>query len=357
METTIQTLVPRERFWGARLQLAREYAGLTQKELALNVGTSSALVSDLENDKRLWPGLGVANAFASVLLVEPSFFFAPVGDPYLEGECNFRHRRTTPEKLKNQVRAHAALIGMVVHELRHIYGFPKLALPQLYVGTSEQIEEAAQKCRERWRVDLQAPFLQFGRAVERAGIVIVAGAIDTRKVDAFSRYGEASLIFLNEGAGSSASRRNFDLAHEIGHLVMHRGMLTGDIETENAADRFASAILMPRRTFEPEFAIRRFSLEHVLALKQRWNTSAAAITRRAFDLKLIDATTYRRANQQMSARGWKRYEPLEPPLYRPELLTSALAGLESKVKTTARDIQIRLGITQKLFEKILISHS
>jgi Zn-dependent peptidase ImmA (M78 family)/transcriptional regulator with XRE-family HTH domain len=353
----VQILIPRERFWGARLQLVREYAGLTQKELALNVGVSSALISDLENDKRLWPGVELARALGVVLQVKAEFFFSKVDDPFLEAECNFRHRRTTPEKIKNRVRAHAALLGMIVEELRKIFGFPKLTLPTAYASSGDEIEAAAQLCRKTWNVDLHAPFLQLGRAVERAGVVIVAGLVDTRKVDAFSRYGEESLIFLNEGAGTGASRRNFDIAHEIGHLVMHKNMLTGDIETETAADRFASALLMPRPTFEREFNTRPYSLDHVLNLKKRWNTSAAAITRRALDLQLIDAITYRRANQQMSARGWKRYEPNEPPMYRPELLATALSSLGKSVKTDAKAIQEKLGITNELYNQVLSAHS
>ena len=38
-------------------------------------------------------------------------------------------------------------------------------------------------------------------------------------------------------------------------------------------------------------------------MKKRWRVSAAAIVRRAFDLKMIDAADYQRAYKFMSAQG------------------------------------------------------
>ncbi|HEY8908294.1 MAG TPA: ImmA/IrrE family metallo-endopeptidase, partial [Rhodoferax sp.] len=49
-------------------------------------------------------------------------------------------------------------------------------------------------------------------------------------------------------------RRNtqFGVAHELGHFSLHIGVLTGDQLTETQANRFASALLMPRSTFATE---------------------------------------------------------------------------------------------------------
>lgn len=54
------------------------------------------------------------------------------------------------------------------------------------------------------------------------------------------------MIFLN--VHKSAERLRFDLAHELGHLVMHGGSLHVEPgkEKEQAANDFASAFLMPR---------------------------------------------------------------------------------------------------------------
>jgi Zn-dependent peptidase ImmA (M78 family) len=51
-----------------------------------------------------------------------------------------------------------------------------------------------------------------------------------------------AVIFPNEQMQSS-SVWNFDIAHELGHMVMHRGIRTGNIETEREADRLLARSL------------------------------------------------------------------------------------------------------------------
>ncbi|MDT9702280.1 ImmA/IrrE family metallo-endopeptidase, partial [Streptomyces sp. P17] len=69
--------------------------------------------------------------------------------------------------------------------------------------------------------------------------------IVSKEVDALSVSVERPFIVRNT-AKESVCRQRFDIAHEIGHLVMHEGIVTGDRTTENQANRFASALLLPR---------------------------------------------------------------------------------------------------------------
>jgi Zn-dependent peptidase ImmA (M78 family) len=160
------------------------------------------------------------------------------------------------------------------------------------------------------------------------------------------------MIVLNQSI-KSTSRWNFDIVHECGHLVMHSGIHTGSIETEAAADRFASAFLMPRRSFARDFrAASSFSWMHIFALKRRWRASAAAIVRRAYDLRLIDAVEYRRAYKHMAWKGWLAGEPEEPTFQQPELLAEALNSLGTKVKVTLEALRKELHFTAEVFKEI-----
>ena len=68
------------------------------------------------------------------------------------------------------------------------------------------------------------------------------------KIDAFSRLGAVSVIVLNT-ARKSTSRWIFDIAHELGHFVLHSlGIPTK--EKEDQADYFAGAFLLPRTSKE-----------------------------------------------------------------------------------------------------------
>jgi Zn-dependent peptidase ImmA (M78 family)/DNA-binding XRE family transcriptional regulator len=341
-----------EVFIGERLQIAREFRGLTQKQLGDAVAASHALVSLCETGKKKDPAKDLVEAYGCVLGFEPSFFYQSLEDLFREDECSFRHRRTTPERLKSQIRAHATLIGMVVDRLRSLFKFPQLNVPRMTASSIEEIEVAAERCRLHWNLGLDGPILQPGRALEHAGVVIVAHVVPSTKVDAFSRHGRTTVIFLNQTI-QSTSRWAFDIAHECGHLVMHPGIPTGSIESEAEANRFASAFLLPPRPFARDFRMKSFSWEHVFDLKIRWRVSAAAIVRRAYDLGLLGAVGYRQAFKYMSARGWRtRGEPHEPAFQAPELLSTALNALGSKVELTLEGLCRELHFTTETFKDV-----
>jgi len=159
------------------------------------------------------------------------------------------------------------------------------------------------------------------------------------------------VIFLNRSI-SSPSRWHFDIAHETGHLCLHPGIPTGTVETEAAADKFASAFLMPKSAFSREFRTAPYSLKHVFDLKGRWQTSAAAIIHRAYDLGLISAVDYRRGFQYLAAKGWNKGEPHEPEFQEPELLSTTLGALGDKVELTLHELCADLQFTPETFYKV-----
>ena len=96
--------------------------------------------------------------------------------------------------------------------------------------------------------------------LQSKGFVIAKLKIRTKKVDAFStqRYG-VPYIFLGDDKDSSV-RLRFDLAHELGHLLLHKDVDKDELEDdkdlydkiEYQANYFASAFLLPLETFNKE---------------------------------------------------------------------------------------------------------
>jgi Zn-dependent peptidase ImmA (M78 family) len=342
-------------FYGEKLQLAREFNQSTQVQLAKSVSASNALISQYEAGKKHAPSPDLVQALSSVLGFSEEFFYSPITDCVRREECSFRHLRAAPEKLKNHVKARATLFGMVAHKLREHFRFPPLNLPQRRAESREEIEAAAEATRQYWGLGLDAPLGQVGNILENAGVVIAPQTIDSRKIDAFSRRGDTTVIFLNH-SGQSASRLIFDIAHECGHLVMHNRIPTGSIETENAANYYGSAFLMPRAAFSREFGSQHktLSFKHVFDLKRHWRVSAASIIRRAHDLGLIGAVEYRRAFQYMSFKKWpSQGEPYEPPFHAPSLFINAMSRLGTEdADLTINELCNSLGFSHQVFKDV-----
>lgn len=129
-------------------------------------------------------------------------------------------------------------------------------------------------------------------------------------------------------------RQRFDLAHEIGHLVMHSDADPGSRELEDQAQRFASELLMPSSAIQgllPAKADwRKFGL-----LKEQWGVSMQALMFKARRLGVISDVTYRNAMTAVSSRGWRRQEPGEmPSVERPSLLPRAVELLAQEGLTS-----------------------
>ena len=327
---------------------------MTLTKLADAVSASFGLLGHYERGLRRNPSPDLLAALASALEVQPPFFFEPLRDRWREDECSFRRRAATPEGLKRQARAHGTLIGLVLAELAKMVKIPKYAIPSIEARDPDSIERAAHQCRRAWGLG-SGPILQIGRVAERHGVILIQHLYHADKIDAFSRRGAHNIIVLNT-ARPSTSRRIFDVAHELGHFVLHEGVETGSKSTEDQANLFASALLLPRKTFGREFQAKPFSWRYVFGLKKRWTTSASAIIRRAFQLSLIDPILYRRCYRYMAAKGWLKEEPHEPEFVGPEWLPSAFEVARDTFDVGPMQLRDRLHLTASTFTAVTGVH-
>jgi len=320
----------KSRFSGDRLRLARAFKGLTQMELADAIVWSPGRISLAESGKTV-PSDLVIDAVAEVTGFEPAFFFEPITEQLHEEGCSFRRKRSALKREKERLLARGTLLVELVQYLRSRMSLPEYKVPDIPARSVQEAERTALRCRETLGIDAGAPISRVGRVLENGGVVWVGvnAAIDS--IDAFSHPGDVSIVFANTYK-ESASRTIFDLAHELGHLVMHRNQEGTVSEREEQAHRFAGAFLLPEDAFRREFQRRQYvEWDAVFSMKRRWRTSVAAIIHRAYDLGLLGAVQYRRAFQHIYARGWHRGEPDEPEPEAPEVVALAFASLEEEV--------------------------
>lgn len=343
-----------ERFYGSQLRIARTFSGLTQAQLAEKASVSPAFICQLEADRRQ-PSEEIQQALSEATGFSPLFFSRPSDDEFRDEECHFRRRKTTPNYLRNQALAHGTLFGLVVDYLDERLSLPEANIPSHPVTKlwgAEQIERAAEDARKHWGLGLDAPITNMTRVIENAGAITTRFIGICEKIDAFSRTGVRDIVVLNPSKESS-SRARFDIAHECGHLVMHRGMETGTTEREREADQFAASFLLPRAGFVREYGTRkRIHWPHLFKLKRRWGVSVAAIVRRAYDLRLIGAQEYRRAYKYIHAKGWHKGEPDEPQAESPEIVALSFKELERISGETPWHVAKKLNLEPAVLAKI-----
>lgn len=327
---------------GDSVRVARVFRGLTQRELAEQVAASEATIWQIERGRT--PKDSLLAALCLVLGFEREFFFQRLEDEFTESDCNFR-RSAAAERLRKRVLAHGTLFGIVVRHLQQLLSLPKYRVPDIPVSTLEDVESAAEQCRIELGLGERTPIVHMGRVLEHAGVMLTCLDHGSERLDAFSRLGRASgvsVVVLNTAKGS-ASRTRYDMAHELGHLVMHGRNIVTYAEREKQADKFAAAFLLPRRGFTREFwSGGKVNWPKMLDLKDRWKVSIQAMIYRAYDLDLIDAVEFRKAFKRISARGERKNEPNEPEQERPELFNKAMATLWQRKKISASDIAAQL---------------
>ena len=294
-----------ESFNGGQLRLARHFWGKTLNDLSVEIDKTRQYVSQLENGKaKPKPDDPIVEPLARAMHIHPAFLYRPAGVLLSEDQAHFRKLATTKTSTKQKVLARGTIFDQVVEFIDTKVRLPAVDFPDLSgAHTAEEIELAAERVRRHWSLGA-GPIAHMVRVVERAGAVVAFFNDASAEVDALSITSRRPVIVRNDFK-LSPFRLRFDIAHELGHLVLHEGQVTGDRKTESEANRFASAFLMPRSTFLKVFPRRgsRIDWTGLRELKLQFQVSKAAILYRAKSLGLLDEHQYRSAVITLKNRG------------------------------------------------------
>lgn len=216
---------------------------------------------------------------------------------------NFRAPTAMSARAQNRVRAAAGIALYLWRWTDEIIRCPEPDVPTLRETDPEQ---AAQTLRENWHLGDEAIPDAICLA-EQKGIRVFSLPPDCQEADAFSLWGgDQPFIFIDRR--KSAERQRMDIAHEIGHLVLHRNSKSKKKERETEANRFASAFLMPRSSIIRE--IYGGEDLHILSTtKQIWGVALTALVYRMHTIGLLNEWQFRSHFIQMSRLGYRQDEP------------------------------------------------
>lgn len=321
-------------FDASRLTLARQLTGMRKSDLAKTVGKSATAVTGWETGTKR-PAPATVAQLALALGVEPGFFAVRQDNiAALSSPPHFRSLRSTSQLARDQAFAYGQLTVDIASSLERNVEFPDLDLIPCPVDPDDPQgdgpEQAAQALREQWAIG-DGPIRHMVRLLENHGILVVFSPPAAAAVDAYSfETGLRPVVVLNP-TKHDYYRQRFDVAHELGHLVMHSEAEPGDRIVEEQAHRFAAELLMPADQIRDLLPTTMGgNVWGTLAqLKEQWGVSMQALLFRARKLGRLGEVSYRNAMTTVSSRGWRRHEPGQIEiLEQPSLLPRAVELLE-----------------------------
>ncbi len=325
--------------FGERIKQARELRGLTQTKLAELLKVTQGRIAQIEGEFRdVADSLIAEIAYRTELPV--SYFSKPPENWLSAGSLLFRARTSISKRE----------ITQSLRDAEHVFGMAHSMAKSLDIPVSLRTldgdpRDAARKTRMALGISATEPVHNLIRLLEGAGVWVLAiPAIEGR--DAFccwaqTERGEIPVIVISPDC--PGDRLAMNVAHELGHLVLHKnqlGRLSPELEKEAFA--YGAEFLMPEAGIRSDLR-PPISLTRLARLKPKWGVSIQALIRRAYDLGIISERQYRYLFMQLSSKGWRTTEPIPIVPEKPRLLkkmAEVLYGSPMPIERIAADVNM-----------------
>jgi Zn-dependent peptidase ImmA (M78 family)/DNA-binding XRE family transcriptional regulator len=293
-------------FEPSRLIVARRRRGLTQNEIAEQLGLSKQLISFFESGQRE-PTDAHVQQLAFLLRFPVGFFSGHQLELTTKEIPSFRSLRSMTSRVRDTALSASDIATQIISpDLHYRFSFPKIDVPDLSAHANRP-EEAADILRALWRLGA-GPISNMVHLLESKGVEVYWLRDQSGMMDGLSLWRDHQPYVWLDVEKDAGDRARFSAAHELGHLVLHRDITVSDNrECEEQANFFASAFLMPADQFSIECP-KRPELPLLFALKKRWGTSVQAQIMRGRDLGIFSDWQARYAFQEISAKGMRTNE-------------------------------------------------
>lgn len=347
-----------------RLVKARKAIRLTQTDLANEIGVTRQSISAYEQGAKS-PDGNILVLIARALKQPLSFFTGDMPLPLGPFSVRtFRAFGASTRRRNDQCEVFSEWLSLLTSYYSQFISFPVSSFPQVSPDEPDgryscaYIESIADELRNLWGLG-RGPIGDLIKLVEAKGIVVSHLPIEDDRVNAFSFWSGAQPFIFMASDSTTAVRTRFDIAHELGHLVLHQGVSEEELEDkktlkkiESEANRFAGAFLLPSETFMNEVYTTR--LDSFVALKSRWKVAISAQVFRCGDLGIFSEDQILNLRKQISARKWRTHEPLDDEIEveKPSMLRKASKLLIENGLVNEEQILSEMKINPSVIERL-----
>ncbi|MCF7758224.1 XRE family transcriptional regulator [Paenibacillus xylanexedens] len=343
-------------FVGENLTNLRIMHGYSRKQLSEQLGVTEQAVWQYENAYTS-PKVPIVNELKRIFSVKSKYFYTK--DMLTQRNnaanidvMNIAYRSKVMNVIsKTQTEAkHVEYLDTFINYITAQISLPTLNIIQLreeaieYMNHTDddrttQIHYVAHLARQRLNMEPSTNEKLMFR-IEKSGVYVFEKAIG-EEIDAYSLWTRNDRPFIILGnIKRSAVRRNFDIAHELGHLLLHYRLEFVNLDRkehkliENEANLFAGAFLLPEEEFSSDMneITYKTNPDQYLDLKNKWKTSLQVLGYRAAHLGMMEAKDHRNFYAAMHRRGYLEKEPFdrEIPLQKPMRIKTIIDLLSNK---------------------------
>lgn len=356
-------MVSNQKINGEHLKTARLFRGLSLSDLSDKTGITKQALSLYENET-IKPEINKLFTISKALDFPIEYFMCVDNFNVKTESTYFRSLMSTSKIARTSQSVRLEFIAKLYETLIEYVDFPDRNFPNVTFngrkGYSEneeaqetkEIDTIATQCRKFWGLGNE-PISNLQKLIESKGIIVTSLETKEREIDAFSQrtiIDNNSVYIIVINSSKNYVRTRFDLAHELGHILLHPW--SENIEElskqefkdrESQANKFAGAFLLPQESFGNDVSHYPTKLDFYIHLKNKWNVSIQAMIYRAHQLDIITTSQYQYLMRQISKRGWRIKEPDDKPYkMNKTLLQEAIELLFSSEEMTPSEFMFAL---------------
>lgn len=326
-------------FDASKVGLLQQFEGMTAKELAARSGISERRLGAIKDGSSEFREEDVEAICCATGFPKTFFLIRETAIPATV--LTFRKPSRMRAKDIKKVSAEFSMLESTATRLMDMCGISDRSnwvdtVAPYDTPDGDDIERIAVKTRSCLGIPDSGPVGNVMWALEKGGFAIATLKTSCEEmedsVEGISHpSGTTKPVMAYTRKRRSGDGIRFTIAHEAGHLVLQRKRIPATKKMrEEEAHRFAGAFLLPPKDAKAVLN-PKMELRDLVEIKAGWGIAISALITRAARMGIIDRERQRSLMMQMSARHWRKREPVDVPAEQPVLFKQMLGSNFGKV--------------------------